>query len=101
MKNQNNKLPGCLSGCLVFICCFPLCFYCSVWFAFAIGPMSCALPNRCSQSEINTKSILSLLVLFGGGFAVPIIVASSFGKVTSTLIEKTQQSKDEDDSDMP
>ncbi|WP_210967706.1 hypothetical protein [Dolichospermum flos-aquae] len=101
MTNQNNKLPGFLSGCLVFIFCFPLCLSFSSWFAFAIGPMSCALPNRCSQLEINTKSIMSLIVLFGGGFAVPIIVASSVGKVSSSLIENTQQSKNEDDINMP
>ncbi|MEG3439782.1 hypothetical protein V0288_21825 [Pannus brasiliensis CCIBt3594] len=47
----------------------------SGWLTFALGPMGCALPNRCSPFQEGAKAILSLVILFGGGFALPITTA--------------------------
>jgi len=33
------------------------------WIAFAVGPMRCSLPNRCTAFQENLYSILSLLVM--------------------------------------
>jgi hypothetical protein len=93
--NQIAKLAGCLS----FVALFPLCIVVSVWVAFAIGPMSCALPNRCSRSEETVKGVLSILVLLGGGIGIPIVVASLVEKGLKTgskiLSDQGQKSEKE------
>jgi hypothetical protein len=54
------------------------------WVAFAIGPMSCAHPNRCSIGQENAKGILGLVILAGGGFGIPLAVGSLVGKAVKT-----------------
>jgi hypothetical protein len=81
MKTSNNKgrtqSSGCLSkgaGCLVALLIFPFSITFAFWFAFALGPMSCALPNRCSKVAETAKGIVSIVILVGGGFVVPLTV---------------------------
>jgi hypothetical protein len=83
-KNQNTESSGCLSrasGCLISAILFPFCITLSLGLSFAFGSMGCALPNKCSQSRMNAKSILSLAILLGGGFGIPIATGILVGKV--------------------
>jgi len=43
-----------------------------MWIAFAIGPMSCAFPSRCSAGEQNARGFVSMVVGLGGGFGIPL-----------------------------
>jgi hypothetical protein len=99
--NKNDTIAGCLSGCLVFIVLFPLCATFSFWLAFALGPMGCAFPNKCSQSQQNVKGIVSIVVALGGGVVLPIAISSFVGKAVRAgskhLIEKTHRSDEESD----
>ncbi|MDD1417129.1 hypothetical protein MEN41_21755 [Dolichospermum sp. ST_con] len=75
-KNQTTESAGCLSksaGCLVSVLLFPFFITIFGWFAFSIGPMSCAYPSKCSQLEENAKGILSIVILIGGGWGIPIV----------------------------
>jgi cytochrome bd-type quinol oxidase subunit 2 len=83
-ENQTNKTRGYLSscsGCLVSALLFPFFMTLSGWLAFALGPMGCAYPSKCSQSQENAKGILSMVILFGGGFGIPIGTGILVGKV--------------------
>ena len=83
-KNQPNETTGCLSssaGCLVSALLFPFLMTLSGWVAFAVGPMGCAHPSKCSQSQENAKGILSIVILVGGGFGIPIGTGILVGKV--------------------
>ncbi|MCA2667898.1 MAG: hypothetical protein IM486_09925 [Microcystis sp. M114S2] len=71
---------GCLAGGLVFCLLFPLCFFFFGWLSFAVGPMGCALPSQCSAAAAFMKGILSLILLFGGGLALPIFLSCAVGK---------------------
>jgi hypothetical protein len=57
-----------------------------MWIAFAMGSMGCALPKRCSDAEQNGKAIAPMVILFGGGFGVPI--------ASGILLTKALQRKD-------
>jgi hypothetical protein len=100
-SRTNTNTAGCLSGCLAFIVLFPLCATVSFWSAFALGPMNCALPNKCSQSQQNAKGIVSIVVAFGGGLVLPIAISSFVGKTVragiNNLTEKTARSNEEND----
>jgi hypothetical protein len=80
-KKSNRKANGlgCLTGGLVFCLLFPLCVYVFGWLSFALG-MSCAFPSQCSAAAAFMKGILSLILLFGGGFALPIFLSCAVGK---------------------
>lgn len=67
-------------GCLISALLFPFCITLSLWLSFALGPMGCAFPNKCSRSQENAKGILSLVILFGGGFGIPIATGILVGK---------------------
>jgi hypothetical protein len=68
------------AGCLVASLIFPFSIAAAGWFAFALGSMSCALPNKCSKGQENAKGILSIVILVGGGFGIPLAVGSLVGK---------------------
>ncbi|BCU10118.1 MULTISPECIES: hypothetical protein [Microcystis] len=78
-SNRTANGLGCLAGGLVFCLLFPLCVFFFVWLSFALG-MSCALPSQCSAAAAFMKGILSLILFFGGGFAVPIFLSCAVGK---------------------
>jgi hypothetical protein len=83
LKNKSTRTGcGCspVLGCGCFILLFPICITFFGWMAFAFGPMSCALPSHCSQSEQTAKGIISLGFLFGGGFVLPTAVAIAVAK---------------------
>jgi hypothetical protein len=87
VTSPNNKdrtqSSGCLStaaGCLVASLIFPFSITFAFWFAFALGPMNCALPNRCSKVAETAKGILSIVILVGGGFGIPLTVGSFVNK---------------------
>jgi len=75
-KDQNTSSAGCCPpesfGCLLSLIIFPFFMIPSAWMSFAVGPMGCALPKRCSEAEQNGKAIASMVVFLGGGFGVPI-----------------------------
>ena len=88
-KNQPNETIGCLSssaGCLVSALLFPFFMTLSGWVAFALGPMGCAHPSKCSQSQEYAKGILSMVILFGGGFGVPIGTGILVSKVIQNVV---------------
>jgi len=53
----------------------------SGWVAFALGPIGCAYPSKCSQPQEYAKGILSIVILVGGGFGIPIGTGILVGKV--------------------
>ena len=75
-EDQNTTSAGCCPpasfGCLLSLILFPICAVPSMWIAFAIGPMSCAFPSRCSAGEQNARGFVSMVVGLGGGFGIPI-----------------------------
>ena len=86
-ENQTNETRGYLSscsGCLVSALLFPFFMTLSGWLAFALGPMGCAYPSKCSQSQENAKGILSIVILVGGGFGIPIGTGILVGKVVQS-----------------
>ncbi|WP_233271157.1 hypothetical protein [Microcystis aeruginosa] len=74
VRESNRKANGlgCLAGGLVFCLLFPLCVYVFGWLSFALG-MS-------SVGGSIMMGILSLTLLFGGGFALPIFLSCAVGK---------------------
>jgi hypothetical protein len=99
-KNQNTESSGCLSrssGCLISVLLFPFCITLSLWLSFALGPMGCALPNKCSKVQENAKGVLSLGILFGGGFGVPIGTGILIGKgVQNGVTNRSSSTKNMD-----
>jgi hypothetical protein len=78
-RTKRGRSP--ILGCGCFMLLFPICISVFSWFAFAIGPMNCALPNRCSPAENNAKGIVSIIFLIGGGFLIPTTVAIAVAQV--------------------
>lgn len=100
-KNQDKTQQcGCFSlaaGCLVASLIFPFSITFSGWLAFAIGPMSCAFPNRCSRVQEYTKGILSAVILFGGGFGVPLAAGGLVSKAVQMNTINHSKSREGDD----
>jgi hypothetical protein len=48
--------------------------------------MGCAYPSKCSQSQENAKGILSMVILFGGGFGIPIGTGILVSKVIQNVV---------------
>jgi len=75
-KDQDTVSAGCCPpasfGCLLSLILFPICAVPLMWIAFAIGPMSCAFPSRCSAGEQNARGFVSMVVGLGGGFGIPL-----------------------------
>jgi hypothetical protein len=84
-KDQDTENAGCCPteafGCLLSLILFPICAVPSMWIAFAIGPMSCAFPSRCSAAEQNARGFASIVVGFGGGFGIPLVCGTLLTKV--------------------
>ena len=88
-ENQTNETRGYLSscsGCLVSALLFPFFMTISGWVAFAVGPMGCAHPSRCSQSQEYAKGILSMVIVVGGGFGIPIGTGILVSKVIQNVV---------------
>lgn len=83
-QNQDTVSAGCCPpasfGCLLSLILFPICAVPSMWIAFAIGPMSCAFPSRCSAGEQNARGFASMVVGLGGGFGIPLASGVSLTK---------------------
>ena len=108
MTSPNNKnhtrSSGCLSmagGCLVASLIFPFSITFFGWFAFALGSMGCALPDKCSVVQVYAKGILSIVIIVGGGFGVPLAVGGLVGKAVkrNTLNYPKHIEKNENDYD--
>ncbi|WP_072016522.1 hypothetical protein [Neosynechococcus sphagnicola] len=90
-KNQNTESAGCLASILLF----PFFMTIFGWFAFALGPMSCAHPNKCSQLLENVKGILSIAILVGGGFGIPIAAGILVDRaVQNGVVNRSNSKKD-------
>jgi hypothetical protein len=99
-KNQNTESSGCLSrssGCLISALLFPFCITLSSWLSFALGPMSCAFPNQCSRSQESARGILALVILFGGGFGIPIGTGILVSKVIQNGVRDRSSSTKDDE----
>lgn len=95
-RTQSSSCLSAAAGCLVASLIFPFSITFEFWFAFALGPMSCALPNKCSKGEETAKGILSIVILVGGGFGIPLTIGSLVNKAVK--INAVNHSKLEDDN---
>jgi hypothetical protein len=97
-QNRNTESSGCLSsssGCLITALLFPFCITLSMGLSFALGPMGCALPNKCSKFQENAKGILSLVILLGGGVGIPIATGIWVGKVVQNgVMDRSNSTND-------
>jgi hypothetical protein len=60
--------------------------------------MGCALPNRCSKAEEFAKGILSMVILVGGGFGIPLIIGSLVGKAVQITAVNHSKSRDDNEN---
>lgn len=96
MVRESNKKAnglGCLAGGLVFCLLFPLCFFVFGWLSFTVGPMGCAFPSQCSAAAAFMKGILSLILLFGGRFALPIFLGCAVGKAVISGLSRGKNNR--------
>ena len=48
---------------IVTVTLFLSSFFFFAWIAFAVGPMRCSLPNRCTTLQENLYAVFSILVM--------------------------------------
>ncbi|MDS3862075.1 hypothetical protein RIF25_14830 [Thermosynechococcaceae cyanobacterium BACA0444] len=105
VSRDQSPWPGCLApaaGCLVTVIIFPFTLLISGWLAFTMGPMGCAFPKNCSQAEKGVKGIVSLVILMGGGFGVPLTVGALVGFGIKAMEQQTgSRSRARENSEKP
>ncbi|MBR8831855.1 MAG: hypothetical protein N5P05_002162 [Chroococcopsis gigantea SAG 12.99] len=97
--SKKSNFHSSLAGCVVSALLFPFCLTLSAWLAFALGPMGCALPNRCSKSQENVKAIVSLMIFVGGGLGIPIITGIGMGKAVGKGVDIIERAKSTEDNE--